>query len=127
MIPLAMLAGAAVAVGSVGCAHQAKPPLARDRPAEDEEYLGLVVRELQSHHVAPKSLAERTAPLKATLVLYIEPDGRLARWGFEARSGDAGFDRSLVEMVERARFPPPPEALREKLRTVGLGVNLYSH
>jgi colicin import membrane protein/protein TonB len=121
-----MLAGSAVAAGTIGCAHHASPPVARDLPAEDEQYLRLVVRELQSHFVVPQSLVERAAALKATLVLYIEPDGRLARWVFEARSGDAEFDSSLAEMVERAHFPPPPEALRQKFRTVGLGV-IFRH
>ena len=69
----------------------------------------------------PKSVVERGTPLEAVVVLYIEPDGRVARWRFEVRSGDSEFDTAVAELlVERVRLPPPPEALRERYGAGGL-------
>jgi hypothetical protein len=118
--PLAMLAWSAVAVTTFGCAHDVTPPVGRNVAAEDEQYLGLVRRELISNYKVPKSVVERGTPLKAMVVLYIEPDGRVARWRFKARSGDSEFDAAVAELAERVRLPPPPEALRERYGSAGI-------
>ncbi len=60
--------------------------------------------------------------IRATVVLYIDGDGRLIRYAFENRSGNPAFDAALERAIRAARLPPPPAELRRKYRTEGLGV-----
>ena len=61
-----------------------------------------------------------TAPLaarhdRAALVtLTLAADGTLKALDFDRSSGDAAFDRGLIESVRRATFPPLPEAIRRE-------------
>jgi colicin import membrane protein len=91
---------------------------------EGDRYLGLVTEALQSSYRLPSTLSEQERrTLGATVVLTIEPDGRVATFRFEKRSGNASFDQALERAVRDARLPPPPPELRQRYRTVGLGVN----
>ncbi len=92
--------------------------------SEGDRYLGLVTQVLQSSYRLPVTLSEQERrALAATVVLTIEPDGRVATFRFERRSGNAAFDQALERAVRDARLPPPPPELRQRYRTVGLGVN----
>lgn len=91
--------------------------------SEGDRYLALVVRELKASYRVPATISERERLyLKGTIVLFIEPDGRLARWRFEARSGNGAFDDALERTLRQTRLPPPPTALRELYRSTGLQV-----
>lgn len=121
-----MAAWFALAAVAQGCAHGATPRAGEDAAAQYVRYFGLVVRELRSSYVLPRGVLERgNTHLKVALVLYIEPDGRVARWVIESPSGDPEFDDAAAAMVQRAHLPPPPEALRETLRSKGVGVNFH--
>jgi colicin import membrane protein len=92
--------------------------------SEGDRYLGLVTQALQASYRLPATLSEQERlALRATVVLTIEPDGRVSSFRFEQRSGNAGFDQALERAVRDARLPPPPPELRQRYRTVGLGVN----
>jgi colicin import membrane protein len=92
--------------------------------SEGDRYLGLVTQALQSSYRLPATLSEaERRSLGATVVLTIEPDGRVASFRFEKKSGNAAFDQALERAVRDARLPPPPPELRQRFRTVGLGVN----
>lgn len=92
--------------------------------SEGDRYLGLVTQALQASYRLPATLSEQERlALRATVVLTIEPDGRVSSFRFERRSGNAGFDQALERAVRDARLPPPPPELRQRYRTVGLGVN----
>jgi TonB family protein len=60
--------------------------------------------------------------LKATVVLHIGPDGRILSWSFESRSGSAAFDDALERAIRQALLPPPPADMRDRYRSLGLGV-----
>lgn len=91
--------------------------------AEGDRYLALVLRELQANYQAPATISERERLyLKGTIVLFIEPDGRIRGWRFEKRSGNAAFDEYLERTLRNTRLPPPPPAMRELYRTTGLQV-----
>ncbi len=91
---------------------------------EGDRYLGLVTQALQSSYRLPATISEQERMyLKATVVLTIEPDGRVSSFRFEKRSGNAAFDQALERAVRDSRLPPPPAELRQRYRTVGLGVN----
>lgn len=88
-----------------------------------DRYLSLVQRALRETYRLPSTISERDqVGLRATVVLYVEPDGRISRWAFESRSGSQAFDDALDRAIRQARLPPPPAELRERYRTVGLGV-----
>jgi colicin import membrane protein/protein TonB len=94
-----------------------------DSGSEGDRYLALVVRELKASYRVPATISERERLyLKGTIVLFIEPDGRLARWRFEARSGNGAFDEALERTLRQTRLPPPPAAMRELYRSTGLQV-----
>jgi colicin import membrane protein/protein TonB len=92
--------------------------------SEGDRYLGLVTQALQSSYRLPATLSEQERVyLHATVVLTIEPDGRVSSFRFERRSGNASFDQALEHAVRESRLPPPPPELRQRYRTIGLGVN----
>ena len=88
-----------------------------------DQYLALVERSLRESYVLPSTISDRDRlHLKATVVLYLESDGRVMRYAFETRSGDGAFDAALERAIHAARIPPPPAELRQKYRNEGLGV-----
>ncbi len=91
--------------------------------SEGDRYLALVTRALQANYRLPSTLSEKERMfLKATVVLFIEPDGKVSRFRFEKRSGSVAFDDALDRAIRQTRLPPPPTELRERYRSVGLGV-----
>jgi len=94
-----------------------------DTASEGDRYLALVVRELKSSYRVPSTISDRERLfLKGTIVLYIEADGRIARWRFETRSGNTAFDDALERTLRQTRLPPPPPPMRELYRATGLQV-----
>ena len=92
--------------------------------SEGDRYLALVTQALQSNYRLPATISEQERMhLRATVILTIEPDGRVSTFRFERRSGSDAFDQALERAVRQPRLPPPPSALRERYRSVGLGVN----
>lgn len=89
-----------------------------------DRYLALVQRALQDVYSVPPTISDRDRlHLKATLQVFIEQDGTIARWSFATRSGNASFDEALERAIHRARLPPPPQELRREVRSEGLRVN----
>ncbi len=97
---------------------------ALDARVEDARYTRRVTQELAAAFVAVTGRPFEGYAIAGSVVLFIEPDGRIARWRFEKRSGDAAFDDALAQTFERARLTPPPPPLRELYRTVGLGMHV---
>jgi colicin import membrane protein/protein TonB len=98
-------------------------PLGDDSEAAGDQYLALVERSLRESYVLPSTISDRDRlHLKATVVLYLDSDGRVLRYAFESRSGDSAFDAALERAVHAARIPPPPTELRQRYRNEGLGV-----
>jgi len=94
-----------------------------EEAGEGDRYLALVVQALQANYRVPATISDRERLfLKGTVVLWIEPDGRIGRWHMEKPSGNVAFDDALDRTLRRTRLPPPPDALREAYRTTGLQV-----
>lgn len=88
-----------------------------------DQYLALVERSLRESYVLPATISEQDRMhLKATVVLFLEADGRVLRYAFESKSGNGAFDAALERAIRAARIPPPPTELRQKYRSEGLGV-----
>jgi colicin import membrane protein/protein TonB len=93
---------------------------------EGDRYLALAIRALQTNYRLPATISDQERLyLKATVVLYVEPDGRIARFRFEARSGNSAYDDALERAIRQTRLPPPPPEVRETYRNVGLGVKFH--
>ncbi len=88
-----------------------------------DEYLALVERALRDSYILPATISERDrVHLRATVLIFIDGEGQVLRFAFENRSGNDAFDSALERAIRAARLPPPPQALRQKYRTEGLGV-----
>jgi len=89
-----------------------------------DRYLALMQRALHDTYRVPPTISERERlHLRATVVVFIEPDGKLSRWSFRSKSGNGAFDDALARAIQQARFPPPPTELRQEVRSVGMLVN----
>ena len=88
-----------------------------------DRYLAAVTRALQETYTLPSTISERERMyLKATVLLFIEPDGRVSRWQFAQRSQNPMFDGALERAIQTARVPPPPPEMAQRYRTQGLAV-----
>jgi colicin import membrane protein/protein TonB len=94
-----------------------------DEAGEGDRYLALVQRTLQANYHVPPTISEQERlHLRGTVLLYIEPDGRITRWNLERPSGNVAFDGALERAVRSTRLPPPPDGMREVYRSTGLQV-----
>jgi colicin import membrane protein len=95
-----------------------------DSAEEGDRYLAQVRRLLQANYRVPATLSERDQlHLEGSVVLYIEPDGRISRWRLERPSGNGAFDAALERTLgDTRRVPPPPDAFRERYHSGGVQV-----
>jgi colicin import membrane protein/protein TonB len=92
--------------------------------SEGDKYLALVDREIKANYRVPATISERERLyLKASVIVFIEPDGRITRWRFESRSGNGVFDDWVERTLRQARVPPPPQERREFLRGTGVQID----
>jgi len=99
-------------------------PLGDSSEAVGDQYLAQVVRALRRSYRVPTTIGEKERLyLQGTIVLFIEPDGRVLRHEFVKRSGNPVFDDALERAVRDARLPPPPDDAREAYRRRGLLVD----
>ncbi|HEY6001367.1 MAG TPA: energy transducer TonB [Anaeromyxobacter sp.] len=97
-----------------------------DSGTEGDRYLALVRNALQSAYIVPATISERERMyLKATVVLFLEPNGRVVDYRFETRSGNPAYDGALERAIRAVRLPPPPPEMREQFRKSGFGVNFH--
>ncbi|WP_242394524.1 energy transducer TonB [Anaeromyxobacter oryzisoli] len=95
-----------------------------DSAEEGDRYLAQVRRILQANYRVPATISERDQlHLQGSIVLYIEPDGRISRWRLDRPSGNGAFDAALERTLgETRRLPPPPDAFRQQYRSGGVQV-----
>ena len=99
-------------------------PLGDSSEAIGDQYLAQVVRALRQNYRVPSTIGEQERLyLKGTIVLFIEPDGRVLRHEFVTRSGNPVFDEALERAVRDTRLPPPPADARDAYRRRGLQVD----
>ena len=125
-VACSVAAAIALGCGHGGGARKQRPTVGVGR-REDERFLELVRREVWKNWSIPPALLERgkdeLAGTSATVVLFIEADGRLARWEFASRSGGPDFDDSIDRMLRLVWLPAPPASLRKVYETSGLVVS----
>jgi colicin import membrane protein len=98
-------------------------PMGDSSDGEGDRYAALVTAAIKSNYALPTTISERDRlHLSAVVVLTIQPDGRIASFTFERRSGNAAYDAALERALRQTRLPPPPPDRREELRSTGLGI-----
>jgi len=98
-------------------------PLGDSAEGEGDQYLALVVRQLRQNYRLPSTISEaERLRLTGTVVLFIEPDGRITRYELVKRSTNPAFDEALERAVRQTRLPPPPPEARDAYRKNGVQV-----
>jgi len=73
-----------------------------------DQYLALVERTLRDTYILPATISDvDRLHLRATVLLFIDGEGRVLRHVFESRSGNAAFDAALERAIAAARLTPP--------------------
>jgi colicin import membrane protein len=93
--------------------------------AEGEAYYALLEKRVKDQYKLPATISERERMfLTATVRIFIETNGRIARFEIVQGSGNGVFDSALESAVQRASpVPPPPEHLVRLLAREGVDLN----
>jgi outer membrane biosynthesis protein TonB len=91
---------------------------------EGDAYFTAVHDAILENYVVPSVISERERLyLTATVLAYIGPSGQILKHEFQKRSGNAVFDQALELAIQRAKLPPPPDAIARDLRNSGVVLN----
>lgn len=93
--------------------------------AEGEAYYALLEKRVKDQYKLPATISERERMyLNATVRIFIEANGRIARSEIVQGSGNGVFDAALESAVQRASpVPPPPPHLVRLLQRDGVDLN----
>jgi colicin import membrane protein len=80
-------------------------------------YNSLVESKIKEAWTIPENLLKETVDLETIIVIIIDQDGRVQKWWFEKKSGNAIYDQSAVRAIKKAEpLPPIPKELgKEKV------------
>ena len=91
---------------------------------EGDAYFSAVHDAIFEHYVVPSVISERERLyLTAQVVVWIAPDGRILRYDFQKKSGNAFFDQALERAIQQTKLPAPPHDLIRALRDNGIVLN----
>ena len=93
-------------------------------PEEGDAYFSAVHDAIFEHYVVPSVISERERLyLTAQVVVWIAPDGRIIRYDFQKKSGNAFFDQALERAIQQTKLPAPPPDMARALRDNGVVLN----
>jgi len=92
---------------------------------EGDKYFTEVHDAIQANYVVPSVISERERMyLNATVVVYVGPDGTIAKNVMTKASGNSFFDQALLLAIQKTgKLPAPPPELRKIARDDGLELN----
>ena len=128
---------AGVSKGTRGAASDEKPDPDREgsetgspegtasTAEEGDKYFTEVHDAIQANYVVPSVISERERMyLNATVVVYVGPDGTIAKNVMTKASGNSFFDQALLLAIQKTgKLPAPPPELRKIARDDGLELN----
>lgn len=84
-------------------------------------YAGHITDRLRSNWNLPAYLQGKG--LRASVIMYINPNGQVSRFVLKQSSGNEAFDDYVIATIKRSNpFAPPPEEMAKGLRNSGLEV-----
>ena len=88
-----------------------------------QEYWGQIKRHAQNFWTLPEWLMNQ--PLKASIVIRLDPNGRVVQTDIYKSSGNQAFDMAAISAVEAASpFPVPPDKIRDTIAQSWIVLNL---
>ncbi|HXQ81995.1 MAG TPA: cell envelope integrity protein TolA [Opitutaceae bacterium] len=88
--------------------------LTREEGSELDAYFSLLKSRIKENHVPPEGVSDT---LEARVEFFLSASGSLSRVRIERSSGNAEFDRSVLEACERTRsIGPRPDARSEMVQ-----------
>ncbi len=89
-----------------------------------EEYYNKVVEsKIKEEWTIPENLLKEKelVDLEAIIVIVIEQNGKIQRWWFEKKSGNALYDQSAMRAIKKAEpLPPIPKELNKEVLEFGI-------
>ncbi len=86
-------------------------------------YMKAIISTLKENYRLPETIpASQRGFLRASVVLFIERDGSIARYEFTQRHPNELFMAALDSLLKSIKLPPPPAAQASQLRDTGIEV-----
>jgi len=85
------------------------------------EYYSLVWAKIKGTWTIPENLLKEMVDLETIIVLIIERNGKIQKFWFEKKSGNALYDQSAMRAIKKAEpLPPIPKELGEDTLEIGI-------
>jgi TonB family protein len=84
-------------------------------------YYSLVWAKNKGAWTIPENLLKETVDLETIIIVIIERNGKIQKWWFEKKSGNALYDQSAMRAIKKAEpLPPIPKELSEDILEIGI-------
>jgi len=85
------------------------------------DYYSLIWAKIKGAWTLPENLLKVTVDLETIIVLIIERYGKIQKFWFEKKSGNAVYDQSAMRAIKKAEpLPPIPKELSENTLEIGI-------
>jgi len=87
------------------------------------KYSGIIWAKIKEEWTIPENLLKEKemVDIETTIDLIIDRDGKIQKFWFEKKSGNAIYDQSAMRAIMKAApFPPLPKELNEKTLEIGI-------
>jgi colicin import membrane protein len=85
------------------------------------EYYNTIWAKIKEQWTIPENLIKATVDLETIIIIIIEQDGKIQKWWFEKKSGNAIYDQTVVRAIKKAEpLPPIPKELSEDTLEIGI-------
>jgi TonB family protein len=85
------------------------------------EYYSLVWAKIKGAWTIPENLLKEMVDLETIIVLIIEPNGKVQKFWFEKKSGNALYDQSAMRAIKKAEpLPPIPKEWSDDTLEIGI-------
>jgi TonB family protein len=84
------------------------------------DYYSLIWTKIKGVWTIPENLLKVTVDLETVIVVIIKRDGKIQKFWFEKKSGNAVYDQSAMRAIRKAEpLPPIPKELGENTLEFG--------
>ncbi len=85
------------------------------------DYYSLIWTKIKGVWTIPENLLKVTVDLETVIVVIIKRDGKIQKFWFEKKSGNAVYDQSAMRAIRKAEpLPPIPKELGENTLEIGI-------